>query len=120
MIHGSGPTQDGLVRAFRTRQGDRDIGNEVYRWIGHSLECTADVPVVGRRIVARTRYDESFEPIDYQARIYQLDTTELLQTIRITFDPEGVSWVTTGANSNSGSRALAGIAGSSQRTGLRV
>jgi hypothetical protein len=97
---------DGSARAFHIRQGDRDIGNEVYRWTGHTLDCTVDVPAVGRRIVARTSYDESFEPIEYQAQVYQLDTTDLMQTIRIRFDADGVSWVTTGANSNSGSRPL--------------
>lgn len=93
--------------AFRVLQGGREIANEVYRWSGTTLEATADVGAVGRRLVARTVGDDRFEPLEYVLHVYQIATGEELQGVRATFGADSVSWVTSGQNANPGSRPIA-------------
>jgi pimeloyl-ACP methyl ester carboxylesterase len=93
--------------AFRVLQGGREIANEIYRWSGTTLEATADVGAVGRRLVARTVYDDRFEPVEYVLHVYQIATGEELQGVRASFGADSVSWVTSGQNASAGSRPIA-------------
>lgn len=100
------PDSQAGAHAFRFFQGTIEIGNEVYRWTGSTLDATVDVPALGHRVVTRTRYDPTWSPIEYTAAVFQLATGEEIQNVRVSFGADSVSWVTTGQGANSGSRPL--------------
>ena len=98
--------QPGL-KGFRILQGSNEISNEVYRWSGTTLEATADVTALGRRVVTRTVYDQRWEPTEYTAHVFQIASGQEIQAVRVTFSADAVSWVTTGQGANTGSHPLA-------------
>ncbi|HXY19051.1 MAG TPA: alpha/beta hydrolase [Gemmatimonadales bacterium] len=71
--------------AYRTLQNGRELTVEVYRWTGDTLDATADVPLAGHRVVARTVYDAAFEPLSYDLRVYSLATGAQQQAVQVTF-----------------------------------
>jgi pimeloyl-ACP methyl ester carboxylesterase len=94
------------MKGFRVLQGSTEIANEVYRWTGTVLDATIDVTAAGRRLATHTVYDQSYEPVEYRAQVYQIDGGKEIQSVAVTFGPAGVSWVTTGQNANNGSLPL--------------
>ncbi len=106
-VTGLGTEPQSKAGGFRILQGGSEIGNEVYRWTGTTLDATVDVTAIGRRLVTRTTYDPRWEPIEYTAGVFLIATAKEIQTVRVTFGPDSVSWVTTGQNPNTGSHPLA-------------
>ncbi len=80
---------------YRTTQDGHELANEVYHWAGRTLEATADVPLAGHRIVTRTVYDSSYEPLSYEIRIYALATGAELRAVQVTFG-DSVRWSVAG------------------------
>lgn len=82
--------------AYRTTgAGGGEIAVEAYRWSGRTLEATADVPIAGHRVVTRTVYDSSFEPVSYDLRVSALATGLEQQVVHVTFG-DSVRWTVEG------------------------
>lgn len=89
---------------YRTTQNGREIASEVFRWSGRTLEATADVPIAGHRVVTRTTYDGSWEPLSYEVRVLALGTGEEQRVVGVSFG-DSVRWTVTGRPAG-GPRAL--------------
>jgi pimeloyl-ACP methyl ester carboxylesterase len=97
------PAQSG---AFRTTQNGREIVSESYRWTGRTLEATADVPILGHRVLTRATYDDAYQPLSYELRVLGLAGGEEQQVVRVTFG-DSVRWTVAG-RANGGAKALPG------------
>ncbi len=71
--------------AYRTSKNGQELTTEVYRWTGRTLEATADVPFSGHRVVTRTVYDESWEPVSYDLSVLALATGAEQQAVHVSF-----------------------------------
>lgn len=87
------PAQSG---AYRTTGNGQPIAVEVYRWSGDTLDATADVPIIGHRVVTRTVYGAAWEPRSYDLRVLSLADGKTLKVIRVTFAGDTARWTVEG------------------------
>jgi uncharacterized protein len=88
--------------AYRTVQGGRELAAEYFHWTGHTLDATVDVS--GYRLVTRTQYDETWQPLSYELRVLALATGEQQRAVSVTVG-DSVRWTVAGQPAG-GARAL--------------